>query len=76
MTKPANSKDQPSPSDEPTFPRLDTGGKAVVGSDDNYTRHKLETNNIARKREREEHPVEPIKNPPKEKGMDKGQMQP
>jgi hypothetical protein len=76
MTKPANSKDQPSPSDEPTFPPEDKGGKAVVGSDGNYTKHKLETNNIAVKREREEHPVEPIKDPPKEKGVDKGQVQP
>jgi hypothetical protein len=76
MTKPANSKDKPSPSDTPTHRPKDNGGKAVTGSDDNYTKHKLQTNNIAHQREKEEQPVEPIKNPPKGKGMEKGKVQP
>jgi len=76
MTKPANSTDKPSPSDTPTHRPDDNGGKAVVGSDDDYTAHKLERNNIAQKHELEEQPVEPVKNPPKEKGMEKGQVQP
>jgi hypothetical protein len=76
MTKPANSKDKPSPADTPTHRPNDNGGKAVTGNDENYTRHKLEKNNIAVKHEREEHPVDPIKNPPDEKGMEKGKVQP
>ena len=61
MTKPANSKDKPSPADTPTHRPNDNGGKAVTGNDENYTRHKLEKNDIAVKHEREEHPVDPIK---------------
>ncbi|MBS1532795.1 MAG: hypothetical protein JSU01_21005 [Bacteroidetes bacterium] len=76
MTKPANSKDKPSPSDTPTHRPNDNGGKSIVGSDDNYTTRKLRTNNIALQREKEEQPVQPVKNPPKEKGMQKGKVQP
>ena len=76
MTKPANSKDKPSPSDTPTHRPNDNGGKNVPGSDDDYTARKMERNNIAKKHEREEQPLERIKNPPKEKGMEKGQVQP
>ncbi len=76
MTKPANSKDKPSPADTPTSRPNDNGGKAIVGNDENYTKHKLEKNNIAQKHEKEEQPVEPIKNPPAEKGMEKWQVQP
>lgn len=76
MTKPANSKDKPSPADTPTHRPNDNGGKAVVGSDENYTTHKLNELNIAERHEREEHPVDPIKNPPAEKGMEKGKVQP
>lgn len=75
MTKPANSKDKPSPSDTPTRRPNDNGHKSVVGHDDTYTDRKLHKN-IAEQREKEEQPVEPIKNPPKEKGMEKGKVQP
>lgn len=76
MTTPANSKNKPSPSDTPTHRPNDNGGKSVVGYDKDYTAHKLQKLDIAEKHEREEQPVEPIKDPPKEKGMDKGQVQP
>jgi hypothetical protein len=76
MTKPANSTDKPSPSDTPTHRPNDNGGKAVKGSDDNYTNRKMERNDINKRHESEEQPVDPIKNPPKEKGMEKGKVQP
>jgi len=74
MTKPANSTDKASPSDTPTHRPNDNGGKAVKGSDNDYTARKM--GNIAKKHEIEEQPVHPIKDPPKEKGMENGKVQP
>ena len=77
MTKPANSTHKPSPSDTPTHRPHDNGDKSKVCiSDEKYHADKPHGGNIAKKREKEEQPVDPIKNPPKEKGMDKGQVQP
>jgi len=76
VTNPANSKDKPSPADTPTQRPNDKGGKSIVSSDGNYTTRKLRKLSIAEQREREEQPVEPIKDPPAEKGMEKGKVQP
>jgi hypothetical protein len=76
MTNPANSKDKPSPADTPTHRPNDNGHKSIVGSNENYTAHKLDRLNIAEQRENEEQPVEPVKSPPAEKGMEKGKVQP
>ena len=71
MTTPANSKDKPSPADTPTQRPDDNGGKSIVGYDKTYTDRKLRKN-IAGQHENEEQPVHPIKNPPAEKGKEKG----
>ena len=77
MTKHANSTDKPSPADTPTHRPVDNGDKSKVRSTDKqYTADEPHGGNIAKKHEKEEQPVEPIKNPPAEKGMDKGQVQP
>jgi len=65
MTKPANDTDKPSPSDTPTHRPEDNGGKAKVKKEDRqYHADEPKQENIAKKHEREEQPVEPIKNPP------------
>lgn len=77
MTKPANSPDKPSPSDTPTHRPQDNGGKAHVEHQDRqYHEDKPHGGNIAKQHETEEQPVTPVKNPPKEKGMDEGKVQP
>jgi hypothetical protein len=77
MTKPANSSDKPSPSDTPTHRPLDNGGKSKVERPDKeYHADKPHGGSIAKKHEKEEQPVEPVKNPPAEKGMEKGKVQP
>ena len=77
MTKPANSKDKPSPSDTPTDRPNDKGNKAILHKEDEvYTADEPHGGNIAKRRETDEQPVNPVKNPPAEKGMDKGQVQP
>jgi len=77
MTKPANSPDKPSPSDTPTHMPHDNGGKAKIRHEDReYHADKPHGGSIAKKHEREEQPVHPVKDPPKEKGMEKGQAQP
>ena len=77
MTKPANSSNKPSPSDTPTKQSEDNGGKSKVRQEDQqYHADKPHGGNIAKKHEEEEQPVDPIKNPPKEKGMAKGKVQP
>ena len=77
MTKPANSTDKPSPADTPTHRPEDNGHKSVVEKKDKqYHADQPHGGDIAEKHEKEEQPVEPIKNPPKEKGMEKGQVQP
>jgi hypothetical protein len=75
MTKPANSRNKPSPSDTPTHRPHDEGNKAKRHqSDTRYHADKPHGGDIAKKHEKEEQPVSPIKNPPKEKGM--GKVQP
>ena len=77
MTKPANSPNKPSPSDSPTKPSHDNGGKSKVRQEDKqYHADKPHGGNIAKKHEKEEQPVDPIKSPAKEKGMEKGKVQP
>lgn len=68
MTKPANSPDKPSPSDTPTHRPHDNGGKAHVEHQDRqYHADNPANENIAKKRETEEQPVNPVKNPPTDK---------
>ncbi|RYY35985.1 MAG: hypothetical protein EOP46_08090 [Sphingobacteriaceae bacterium] len=77
MTKPANNPDKPSPSDTPTDRPADNGGESKVRKEDKqYDADEPEGGNIAKKRENEEQPVNPVKNPPAEEGMDKGKVQP
>jgi hypothetical protein len=77
MTKPANSKDKASPADTPTHRPNDNGGKSIVRkADKEYDADKPHGGDIANKHENEEQPVGPLKTPPAEKGMDKGQVQP
>lgn len=77
MTKPANSTNKPSPSDTPTHRPQDEGDKAKRHqSDTQYHADTPHGGDIAKKHEKEEQPVSPIKNPPKEKGMEKGKVQP
>ena len=77
MTKPANTTDKPSPSDTPTDRPHDNGHKSVVKKEDKkYTADQPHGGDIAKKHEKEEQPVNPGTQPPAEKGMDKGQVQP
>ncbi|TWR28380.1 hypothetical protein FPZ42_03955 [Mucilaginibacter achroorhodeus] len=65
MTTPANNHDKPSPSDTPTKRPNDNGNESVVRKEDEqYNADQPEQENIAKKAEREEQPVDPIKNPP------------
>jgi hypothetical protein len=62
MTKPANSKDKPSPADTPTHRPNDNGGKSKVKSaDETYDAKKPHSGDIAKKHEKEEQPVNPVK---------------
>lgn len=77
MTKPANDHQKPSPSDTPTDRPADNGEETVKKKEDKvYKADEPQQENIAAAHEKEEQPVEPVKNPPAEKGMDKGQLQP
>lgn len=77
MTKPANSHNKPSPADTPTKRPQDDGHKSVVKRPDKvYHADEPHGGEIAKKHEQEEQPVEPVKSPPKEKGMEKGKVQP
>lgn len=77
MKNAANSSDKPSPSDTPTHRPYDAGGKSKVRSvDEQYHADQPHGGDISKKHEREEQPVDPVKSPPKEKGMEKGQVQP
>jgi hypothetical protein len=77
MTKPANSTDKASPSDTPTDRPNDNGHKAKVRSEDKqYDADQPHGGDIATKHQNDEQPVNPIKTPPAEPGMDKGQVQP
>jgi hypothetical protein len=67
MTQAANNHDKPSPTDTPTHRPNDNGGKAKIQHEDKeYRADEPHTGDIAKKHEREEQPVEPIKNPPRE----------
>ena len=60
MTKPANSKNKPSPADTPTKRPADNGGKSKVHHEDKtYHAHNPHGGNIANKHEKEEQPVHP-----------------
>jgi hypothetical protein len=62
MTKPANSKNKPSPADTPTNRPNDNGGKSKVRSEDKkYRAVNPHGGDIAKKHEREEQPVESVK---------------
>jgi hypothetical protein len=62
MTKPANSKDKPSPADTPTHRPNDNGHKSKVRSEDRqYHADEPHGGDIAKKHEREEQPVGPGK---------------
>lgn len=77
MTTPANSKNKPSPADTPTHRPNDNGYKSIVRNEDKEDYGKTpRSKSIAKQHEQEEQPVNPIKNPPKEKGMEKGKVQP
>ncbi len=77
MTKPANSHDKPSPSDTPTERPDDMGHKSIVrGEDKEYQDDQPHGGNIAKKHQKEEQPVEPVKNAPAGKGAQEGKVQP
>ena len=66
MTTPANDHDKPSPADTPTERPADGGHKSVVEKQDKQCHaDEPQQENIAKKYEREEQPVDPVKNPPK-----------
>ena len=65
MTKPANSTNKPSPADTPTKRPDDNGGKSKLKkSDKAYKADQPHSGDIAKKHEREEQPVEPVKQAP------------
>jgi len=58
MTKPANSKDKPSPADTPTNRPHDNGGKSKVSKEDKiYHADEPHGGEIPKKHEKEEQPV-------------------
>ncbi|HEY4323198.1 MAG TPA: hypothetical protein VGN20_04410 [Mucilaginibacter sp.] len=66
MTKPANSKNKPSPADTPTKRPHDNGGKSKVRkADKEYNRDKPHGGEIAKKHEKEEQPVHSVKDAPR-----------
>ncbi len=67
MTKSANSPNKPSPADTPTKRPKDNGGKSKVEQQDKeYHADEPHGGKIAQKHEKEEQPVEPVKEAPKE----------
>ncbi|MBD1392759.1 hypothetical protein [Mucilaginibacter glaciei] len=71
MITPANDHDKPSPSDTPTERPADNGHKSITKREDNqYHADEPEQENIAKKYEQDEQPVNPVKNPPKENQPD------
>jgi hypothetical protein len=67
MTKPVSSPNKPSPTDTSTPRANDNGGKSKVRKEDKqYHADNPHGGDIAKKHEKEEQPVYPIKNPPKE----------
>ncbi|OOQ57463.1 hypothetical protein [Mucilaginibacter pedocola] len=71
MTTPANNHDKPSPSDTPTERPADEGHESVVkNSDKQYHADEPAQKDIAKKHEKEEQPVTPVKDAPKENQPD------
>lgn len=67
MTTPANDHDKPSPSDTPTEKPVDNGHESVTRREDNeYHSDEPKQENVAQRYEKEEQPVNPVKNAPKE----------
>lgn len=67
MSKHANSPDKPSPSDTPTHRPHDEGNKSKVKrEDEQYHADNPHGGHIAKKHEKEEQPVHPVNDPPKE----------
>ncbi|MBL4677056.1 MAG: hypothetical protein JKY70_12745 [Mucilaginibacter sp.] len=65
MTTPANNHDKPSPSDTPTKRPADEGHESVVRKEDKqYNADEPQQENVAKKTERQEQPVDPVKKPP------------
>ncbi|WP_428328494.1 hypothetical protein [Mucilaginibacter sp.] len=61
MTKPVNAIDKPSSTDKP----VDKGGKSKVRKEDKqYHADEPKQENIAKRHEREEQPVDPVKTAP------------
>jgi hypothetical protein len=66
MTKPANSRNKPSPADTPSERPNDNGGKSKVRKTDReYNAIEPHRGEIAKKHEREEQPVHAVKDAPK-----------
>lgn len=66
MTKPANEKDKPSPSDTPTHRPNDNGHKSKVRKEDKqYHADNPHGGDIVKKHEKEEQPVHSVKSVPK-----------
>ena len=66
MTTPANDRDKPSPSDTPTKRPADEGHESVVKKEDKqYHSDEPQQQNVAKKHEKEEQPVNSVKHPPK-----------
>lgn len=77
MTASANSHQKPNPSDTPTERPDDNGGKSLVRPEDKeYQDKQADFGDVAKQRETEEEPVNPIKTPPNEPGDDVGMVQP
>ena len=67
MTTPANDHDKPSPSDTPTDRPADEGHKSIVKDRDKlYHADEPQQENVAKRYENEEQPVQPVKDAPKE----------
>ena len=65
MTKPANSRDKPSPADTPSDRPDDKCGKAKVRkTDKEYDADKPHGGNVAGRHETEEQPVQPVTRTP------------
>jgi hypothetical protein len=65
MTTPANDHDKPSPSDTPTKRPTDEGHESVVKKEDKqYNADEPQQENVAKRYEKEEQPVNPVKHAP------------
>jgi hypothetical protein len=70
MTKPANTPNKPSPSDTPTNRPADNGHESKIRKEDKqYNADEPHGGDIAKKREKEEQPVNPGKDAPENNGF-------